>query len=119
MTAENTRAALPGDLVAQLRAVRVTTPHGDGVPLLNAMAADALAARDAEIARLRADCETWAAEFNRAMGEAQRLLVALDLLEMHAVTDIAPHWYAVPAGEWEQVFPAALSPPPASDGDAP
>jgi hypothetical protein len=113
MTAENTRAALPGDLVARLRRwgasdydthacltldgeVVATVPwirhatdlHGDVIE-----AADALAARDAEIARLRA--ALWAA--------------LPHLPGARSISHETPHGRAL----------AALSPPPASDGEKP
>jgi hypothetical protein len=104
MTAENTRAALPGDLVAQLRAVRVTTPHGDGVPLLNAMAADALAARDTEIARLRAALEAYheAAQYDALMSGP-----------------VFKCWNLSALDRARRMTEAALSPPPASDDTPP
>lgn len=96
MTAENTRAALPGDLVARLRGWANPTPHTRAhEPAFSTLieAADALAARDAEIARLRA--ALWAA--------------LPHLPGARSISHETPHGRAL----------AALSPPPASDGEKP
>lgn len=96
MTAENTRAAAPGDLVARLRDAAAEPPGGTRGLMdctIAAWAADVLAAQDAEIARLRA---------------ALARIVALgDRVDMSGQCAIA---VAIIAAR------AALSPPPASDG---
>jgi hypothetical protein len=102
---ENTRAALPGDLVARLRDASVTAA-ARGRDELDAEvyhacmdAADALAARDAEIARLRIALE--------------RADVAMNILHRAMIgPGKVPPRFKRPINEAR----AALAPPPASDG---
>ncbi len=92
---ENTRAALPGDLGAYCRGMCADwagSPSCDGEPGLRQFlrdCGDALAARDAEIARLRAALE--------------RIIAMPSYGVWHMDLAVA-------------VARAALSPPPASDG---
>jgi len=48
----------------------------------------------------------------QAADELDRLTLALDQLEMHALRDVAPGWVSVPASEWDAVVtPNALAHP--------
>ena len=97
--------------MAQLRAARVATPYGDGVPLLHEMAAAAIEARDAEIARLRDVIDA----FTNADGDIMTADELADWCRESEARATAAHEENMRL----RAAMAALAPQPASDGGTP